>query len=63
MSDVRCEPFGSITLLRPLSPEGSAWIEDNVDPEAQWFAGAVAVEWRCVPDIVVGMRNDGLEVE
>lgn len=35
---------GSVYLLRPVSPAGSAWVEARIPEDATWFAGAVAVE-------------------
>ena len=48
--------------LRPVTDAGREWLDENVSDDAQWFGGALVVEPRYVADIVVGMRQDGLEV-
>ncbi len=60
--DVSFSNHGSIWLARPLTDAGQDWIDDNIDPNAQWFAGALVVEPRYVGDIAEGMAADGLEV-
>lgn len=63
MTDISFENHGSIWLARPLTAAGQEWIDESVDPEAQWFGGALVVEPRDVADIVNGMIDNGLEVE
>ena len=60
--DVELEFHGTIILLRPLSPQATSWIDENIADEAQWFGGALAVEPRYCPNIVAGMIDDGLAV-
>jgi hypothetical protein len=54
---------GSIFLLNPLTAEATAWVEENIPGDAQYFGNAVAVEHRYIDDIVVGIRADGLTVQ
>jgi hypothetical protein len=61
-TDIQFSNHGSIWLVRPLTDAGRDWIDDHVDPEAQWFGGALVVEPCYVGDIVEGMTSDGLEV-
>lgn len=61
-ADIRVTNAGSIFLLRPLTKKARAWLKDSVDPEAQWFGGALVVEPRYVADIVTGARENGLTV-
>ena len=59
--DVRFSDMGSIYLMTPLTDQGRAWIDDNVSIEPWSRLGdCVAVEPRCVPDLVNGMVGDGL---
>ncbi len=59
--DVRVENEGTIVLVRPLTTEARAWIDENVQTEPwQWFGGGLAVEPRYAHDLVEGMQADGL---
>ena len=60
--DVELEFHGTISLLRPLTPEATSRINENIPDDAQWFGGALAVEPRYCPGIVAGMIDDGLAV-
>jgi hypothetical protein len=61
--DVLVENHGSIFLLRPVSPIGQAWLQDNVTgEETQLLGNAVVCEPRYVADIVFGARGEGLVV-
>ena len=51
--DVELEFHGTIILLRPLTPQVTSWIDENIPDEAQWFGGALAVE----PPILPGYRG------
>ena len=62
MTDIRVENHGSIILLRPLTPAGSGWLDENIGPDAPSFGLAIACEPRYVSDIIDGARADGLEV-
>lgn len=59
--DVRFADMGSLYLMTPLTDRAKAWVEENVSIEPYSRLGAsVAVEPRCVPDLVDGMAADGL---
>lgn len=61
--DVVVENHGSIVLLRPNTPEASAWIDENCATESWQFLGtALAVEPRCVEPIVEGLQAEGFTV-
>ncbi len=59
--DVQCDNYGSFVTLQPVTARARAWLRWHCR-DAFWYAGAVAVEARCLADIVHGMRADGLEV-
>lgn len=60
-ADFALSHYGSIVLLRPLTPRCRRWIERNVATEGwQWFGGSLALECRYVDLLVEGMREDGL---
>jgi hypothetical protein len=64
MPDFILENHGNIILLRPITDAARAWLDFNCVPEPwQWFGDALAVEPRCAPDIIDGLRDDGFTVE
>ena len=58
--DVLIRNEGTVFLLCPLTPAAKQWIEDNVQPDAQWFGQALVVEHRYVLGLLMGMRDAGL---
>jgi hypothetical protein len=60
--DFTVENHGSIFILQPMSQAALDWVEDNLHPDHQTWAGGVVVEHRYIEDIVVGIQADGLEV-
>ena len=61
--DLLIENHGSIFLLRPASPIGQNWLQENViGQETQLFGNAVVCEPRYVANIVFGARGEGLVV-
>ena len=54
---------GTIYTLLGTTPEGTAWLDDNLDPEAMRCGEAYVVEHRYVDDIVEGAMNDGLLIQ
>jgi hypothetical protein len=60
--DVHVVNHHSIVLFHLNTPEASAWVEENVSEEAQFFGTALVVEPRYVAALVASMREAGLEV-
>jgi hypothetical protein len=61
--DILVENHNSVFLLRPVSPVGQTWLQENViEKETQLFGNAVVCEPRYVADIVFGARGEGLVV-
>ncbi len=54
---------GTIIMFRPITQEGKDWIKENTDSDAQWFGGALAVEYRYASDLLEGMQKGGLIVK
>lgn len=63
MPDFTVENHGSLFTFRPNTAAASAWCEDHIPEDANWWAGAVAVEPRFIEAIVDGASADGLVVE
>jgi hypothetical protein len=62
MVDIRVEYHGSLWLVRPLTKAATAWLQENVAGDAQYFGNALAVEPRYIDDLVEGISGSGLEV-
>ena len=63
----RIEDHGSLVLVRPLTLDVQAWLEENVADEgedmAQWFGGALVVEPRYVLPLVEGLIEEGFAAQ
>jgi hypothetical protein len=63
-TDVRITGWGStIIQFHLLTDTAKAWVDNNVDPEAQFLGDALCVEPRYATDIFDGMLTDGLVLE
>ena len=58
--DIQIENHFSLYLVHPFSEQARAWLEENVQADAQWFGGALVVEPRYVADLLEGMLAAGL---
>jgi hypothetical protein len=59
--DILFENHGSLFLLRPVSPAGQTWLDENVgDGETQKWGGAIVCEPRYVLDVCRGAVDAGL---
>lgn len=54
---------GTLYLFYPQTDLAKEWIEENVDPEAQYFGDALVVEHRYAWNLAQGMMVDGLDIE
>ena len=59
-TDILFENHGSLFLLRPVSPAGQTWLDENIADDALTIGGAVACEIRYVEDIFLGAVGAGL---
>jgi hypothetical protein len=61
--DLIFENHFSLFLIRPVSPTGQTWLDENVgDENTLTFGGAVVCEPRYIEQIYVGAQSDGLAV-
>lgn len=58
--DITVLDAGSLVLLGGVSPEGEAWLAENLDPNALTWGSRIVVEPRYVLDILEGAAADGL---
>lgn len=61
-ADVVISPEGTIYLFHLCSRPAEQWVTDNVDPNAQRFAGALVVEHRFAGDLASALQRDGFTV-
>jgi hypothetical protein len=61
--DVLVYNEGTVFLLNPLTSRPKEWIDDNVQPDAQWFGTTLVVEHRFAWALAQGMKHDGLVLE
>lgn len=64
MIDIDFQNHGSICVIFGRTPEGQAWLADNVNQgdETQQWAGGIVVEPRYVSDIAEGALAEGLDI-
>ncbi len=63
MADIEVRADGSIALVKPVTEEATAWIEQHVSQDGyqpQW--PTLYVERRYLDDLLFGMYEAGLEV-
>jgi hypothetical protein len=61
--DLLFENHGSIFLIRPVSPIGQQWLDENVgDENTLTFGGAIVCEPRYAETIYFGAKQAGLAV-
>ena len=53
---------GSVYVLEPLTERGRDWIDESIDPEAQWWGKGVVIEPRYVENVVLGAQASCLVV-
>jgi hypothetical protein len=51
---------GTVLLFCPLTSRGKEWIDEYVQPDAQWFGNALVVEHRYAWGLAQGMKDAGL---
>ena len=61
--DLVFENHGSVFLIRPVSPIGKQWLDENIgDENTLTFGGAVVCEPRYVEAMYFGAKQAGLAV-
>lgn len=51
---------GTLYLLTPLTDDAREWVKLHIPEDAQRLGRGIAIEWRYVDDIMVGIEADGL---
>jgi hypothetical protein len=62
-ADFTLENHGSIFLMRPRTKRAAAWLTDTAPDDAQFFADALAIEPRYVPNVAEAARADGFSIQ
>jgi hypothetical protein len=64
MTDVRIVDHGSIFIFELLTDEAREFVDDHVDPDANYFGeDRLVVEHRFAGNLAQGLSDHGLEVE
>ncbi len=58
--DVLVRNEGTVFLFCPLTSRGKQWIEEHVQPNAQWYGSALAVEHRFAWGLAQALKDAGL---
>ena len=63
-TDIHVSDHGTIVMLHPHTRRAETWIDENIGPDNgfQPYSPIVVCEHRFAPDIIEGMRADGLNV-
>jgi hypothetical protein len=61
--DVLVRNEGTIFIFCPLTAAAKEWIDENVQPDAQWFGNSLIVEHRFAWGLGQGMKDAGLVLE
>jgi hypothetical protein len=61
--DVLVRNEGTVFIFCPLTAAAKEWIDENVQPDAQWFGNALIVERRFSWGLAQGMVDAGLVLE
>lgn len=61
-ADIEIGTLGFAASVKPVSEAGKEWVAENIPADAQWWAGAVVVEFPYLDAIIEGAMDDGLEV-
>lgn len=62
MTDYTVTGGSSIWLVRPENDAARQHLEENVEEEALWFGGSLAVELRYIGDLVLALQRHGFAV-
>lgn len=63
-ADILVTNHGSIVQFWPLTPEATAWADENVQLESwQWMGQTFNMDWRYADPLLTGMSDAGLHVE
>jgi len=56
-------PEGTIFLFHLATRRAERWVDEHVEPDAQWFGDAIVVEHRYAGNLAFALQLDGLSVE
>jgi hypothetical protein len=60
--DVLVHNEGTLFLFCPLTNSAKTWVNQHVDPDAQWFGNALVVETRYALGLANAMNDAGLKL-
>ena len=53
----------SVYLLTPQTDAAAVWAADYISADRSYLGNSIAVEYRYLQDLCVGILNDGLSIE
>lgn len=53
----------TVFILCANNDEAKAWLDENVQDDAQYFGRGIVVEHRYLDDLLEGIRGEGFTVE
>ena len=61
-TDFTVENYGSVFFIRCHTERAKKFLVQSVEPDAQWFGDALAVEPRFIGGLLSSLREDGWRV-
>jgi len=61
--DVLVSNAGTVFVFCPLTSRAKQWIDENVQPDAQWYGNSLIAEHRFAWGLAAGMKDAGLVLE
>lgn len=61
-SDVIVVVTPTVCVFEPQNDAARVWLSDNVQDDATWALGGVAVEPRFVNDLIAGIEDSGFQI-
>jgi hypothetical protein len=62
-ADIQARDEGTLWLVKPLSPAGKNWLDENIQDEALVWGDAIVIEHGFIQSVIEGIIADGLEVK
>lgn len=62
MADIVVHNEGTLFLFEPQNAAVLAWLQENVEPNANWIGDSLIVEHRYAVPLAMGLGRAGFEV-
>jgi hypothetical protein len=61
-SDFDFHDHGTICVLVPMNENAQGWIDEHIGDDAMTWGGGIAIDHRCVDNILCGIAEDGFSI-